>query len=148
MPQALRVYISVVESYISRVKGITTISPLQGLGPSRLQRDGGGSLLWRKGCLMGKTSKIYIQKSTLLGLLKNRQTPKTFNKGKKIVWRKKEYPSSSSGGTLFPLKAAAFFLRHRLHIMSNAAGCVLAGLSLTFPFSPVATVIVRSRDSV
>jgi hypothetical protein len=32
-----------------------------------------------------------------LGLVKNRQTTKTFNKGKKIVWGK-ECPSNSSSG--------------------------------------------------
>jgi hypothetical protein len=36
---------------------------------------------------MGEISKKYIQVTP--GLVKNRQTPKTFNKGKKIVWGKR-----------------------------------------------------------
>jgi hypothetical protein len=37
-----------------------------------------------------KARKVYAQNP--LGLVKNRRTPKTFNKGKKVVWGK-EYPS-------------------------------------------------------
>ena len=42
-----------------------------------------GFALLEEGVPHGETSKIYIQ--ITLGLVKNRQTPKTFNKGKKIV---------------------------------------------------------------
>jgi hypothetical protein len=48
--------------------------------------------------------KIYVQNP--LGLVKNRQTPKTLNKGKKVVWGKECPGSNSCRDTANSLKQA------------------------------------------
>jgi hypothetical protein len=90
------------------------------------------SLFWRKGCLMGERSKIYIQITP--GLVKSRQTTKTFNKGKKIVWGKRV-----PGRISFPFKAAVVFLASPSHHIQLCRLCSAWPQPYPSLFSLVAT---------